>query len=174
MKIVFYFHGFGSSPNTDKVEKLKQNFEKVYAFPIDVDPDISLPLLDEKITQVLIENVGADETNVVFVGTSLGAWYAAYLAVNCGTKAVLINPTYSVEAIKAELDISPEIEAKYRTIGFVYPSDTKFFISTTDEVIDFEPFKEELSNFNTSYVPNSNHGFNGECFNEVIDYVNSV
>lgn len=172
-KLIFYFHGLGSSPNTDKVARLRSRFESVYAFPIDVDPDVSLPKLDDQIMSALQEHENNCDTEVVFVGTSLGGWYAGNLAEGWKVKCVLINPAYSLYARKTprSCEMTPEIVEKYESIGFAYPEETKFFMSTTDEVIDFEPFKDTLSKEDVTWVENSNHRFNGPEFDAVMDYI---
>lgn len=168
-KRIIYFHGFGSSPSTDKVTQLKEQFETVLAFPINVDPEISLPYLEQEIDSYLLENLNSDQESV-FIGTSLGAWYAGRLAKVFGAKAVLVNPAYSLDALKVDLPISDEIKAKYNNLGFEYPEDAKFFIATNDEVIDFSSFAPS----NTTYNENADHRFNGEPFEDVIRYVKDL
>ena len=63
---IIYFHGYGSSPNTDKVKLLKEHFSEVYAFPIDVDPDKSLPYLEEEIENVFYGTINVP-SKLVFV-----------------------------------------------------------------------------------------------------------
>jgi uncharacterized protein len=89
---IFYFHGLNSSPNTDKVSRLKEHFTDVYAFQIDPDPAVSLPYLHEEITKALKEYPGVSP---IFVGTSLGGWYATELGFEFGASVVAINPSYA-------------------------------------------------------------------------------
>jgi predicted esterase YcpF (UPF0227 family) len=166
---VIYFHGYGSSPTSDKVGLLSQHFKEVYAFPIDIDPEKSIPYLIAQIDNVLVNTINSDEP-LVMVGTSLGGWYAGLMAKFFYSPAVLINPAYSLERLKIELEIPEEIKRKYQEIGFQYPEDTKFFISEEDEVIDFTGF----SPYNTTRVPNSTHRFNGPEFSQVIDYIKTI
>jgi len=168
-KTVFYFHGYGPSPTTDKVSVLKEHFGKVFAFPIDVDPDVSIPFLEKEIDDALVSNINS-ENKIVFIGTSLGAWYAGRMACLYGVDCVLINPAYSLDALKVDLPISDEIKAKYEQLGFAHPSSAKFFVATNDEVIDFSGFNQK----NTTYVENADHRFNGEPFEKVIQYVKDL
>ncbi len=163
---IIYFHGYNSSPNTDKVTELRKHFSEVYAFLIDVDPDKSLPYLEAEIDHILASSINSDKP-LVFVGTSLGAWYAGHLAKMFYSPAVLINPCWSFDAVKVDLGIADEIKAKYETLGFEYPENTTFFIAQNDEVIDFSHFHP--LNTRTIYNKNADHRFNGEPFERVIE-----
>lgn len=171
-KIIIYFHGYGSSPATDKVQTLKEHFSEVHAFPIDIDPDVSLPYLEQEIDNFIMSNINS-EKELVFVGTSLGAWYAGRLANKFrldGSRCVLINPAYSMKAIKIDLPIPQNIKDKYNRFGFICPVRTKFFIATNDEVIDFS----DLHPKNVTYDEKADHRFNGKPFEEVIQYIKSL
>ena len=171
---IVYFHGFGSSPNSDKVNILKQHFKDVYAFPIDVDPEKSLPYLEEEIDNLLTDTIH-QEGGLVFVGTSLGAWYAGRMGLLYDVPAVLINPAYSFKHLKQELPIPENIKNCYEEKGFVYPKKkTKFFISSNDELINFDPFLKDLSKLQVTIYSNTDHRFNGIEFHDVIDYIKTL
>jgi len=173
-KIVFYFHGYGSSPLTDKVLTLKENFENVYAFPIDLNPDVSLPYLIEAIYDTILSKHLNDNREIVFIGTSLGAWYAGRMACAFSyAKCVLINPAYSFDDVKVDLPISEEVKTRYKNLGFIFPThNTTFFIAENDEVIDFSNLKTGKSRRINN--PNADHRFNGEPFEEVIQFVKNL
>lgn len=166
---IIYCHGYASSPQSDKVQILRQHFEDVQAFPIDVDPEKSLPYLEEEVDMYLAGSIN-DERPLVFVGTSLGAWYAGRLAKMFYAPAILINPCYSFGAVKVDLGISEEIKAKYEQLGFEYPEDTRFFLALNDEVIDFSDFPMKHPGTWTQWCPGG-HRFNGPEFQQVIDYL---
>lgn len=170
-KTVIYFHGYGSSPNTDKVKLLKEQFHTVLAFPIDVDPDVSIPYLEKQIDNFLVSNINS-QSEIIFVGTSLGAWYAGRMASLFGVRCVLINPCYSQHAVKIDLGIPEEIKAKYGELGFSYPYNAQFFIAEDDEVINFEEFKDNVKKI--TWVENAGHRFNGPEFQQVIEYIKNL
>lgn len=170
---IIYCHGYASSPNTDKVTELRKHFKEVLAWQIDVDPDKSLPYLEEEIDQYLAGHIN-EEGPLVFVGTSLGAWYAGYLAKLYHAPAVLINPCYSFDAVKVDLGIPEEIKAKYEAIGFQYPERTTFFVAVNDEVIDMQAFAPESTTYHKMRTnTTADHRFNGEPFENVIEYIKS-
>lgn len=170
-KVVFYFHGYASSPKTDKVDKLRDAGFVVYAFPIDIDPKSSIPSLYHNIDFALCNHIDED-IDVVFVGTSLGGYYAAKLAKIYDTKSVIVNPSIEPSVSLAKYGVDPEIMARYDKMNF---SDrAKYFIAEEDEVLDFSMYKDEFAKVNCTYVPNCGHRFNGPEFDLVIDAVKNI
>lgn len=168
-KIIFYFHGLGSSPNTDKVARLSEHFPNVFAFPIDVDPARSLPYLREEIQKAINNHSGMLP---VFVGTSLGGWYAAELAQAFGAQSVLINPAYAPQKTLLGLGVPPEICSRYHDVKFSRRG--KYFIGREDDVINFSPIKKQLSTLDTEWVDGAGHRFNGAEFDLVIRYLDGL
>jgi pimeloyl-ACP methyl ester carboxylesterase len=165
---IFYFHGLNSSPNTDKVTRLKEHFSDVYAFQIDPDPAVSLPYLRAEITKVLTEY---PDESPIFVGTSLGGWYASELGREFKSSVVAINPSYAPQRTLPKLGISPEICAQYHDMA--YPAGAKYFIGKQDEVIDFTPIKDRLDGLGAVWVEGAGHRFNGAEFDLVVDFIRS-
>ncbi len=163
-----YFHGYNSSPNSDKVRRLREVSPDTYAYEIDVDPRISLPFLREAIRTQL----NKEAEKVVFVGTSLGGWYAEKLAEEFGAKCVVINPCYWPSGILRRYELPETILDSYADMKL--SETTKFFISSNDEVIDFSPIRDVLMERNTSWFEGTSHRFNGPEFEAVVDYVREL
>lgn len=166
--LVFYFHGYGSNPASDKVERLKQSFENVYAFRIDIDPSLSLPFLEEEIDNVLLDHMNNCKMKVVFVGTSLGAWYASELGARYGIHTVCINPAFDPATSLRKYLVAQDICDRYTKMEF--SKFNKYFIGTEDEVIDYTPVMDQLEECGATFVP-ANHRFNGPEFDLVIDHI---
>jgi predicted esterase YcpF (UPF0227 family) len=88
---IIYIHGFNSSPQSHKAQQFKQ-------WAAEYCPDIILhiPLLSPfplvAIAQLTsIANLSAGRTG--FIGSSLGGFYASYLADTFNAPAALINPS---------------------------------------------------------------------------------
>jgi hypothetical protein len=85
--MILYIHGFGSSGEGGKSKKFRAYFKAQnipYIAPsLSYVPELAISTLEE-----LIESY--DE--VKLIGSSLGGYYAMYLAEKYGLKAVLINP----------------------------------------------------------------------------------
>ena len=167
--LIFYFHGYNSSPNTNKVGRLKSIFPDTYAFDINPDPDVSLKYLEDQIDITLLDEKYMHHPNlqVIFIGTSLGAWYAAELADNYNVKAILINPCYDPQNSLVKYNLDRKICNKYPPIKWL--NDAIYYIAKDDEVIDFRPVRSILDQLNTHWIDNSNHWFSGPEFDNVIE-----
>lgn len=99
--MIIYLHGFNSagSPENDKVIALK-TLDDVHIVTYDSFAD---PRTILKQIQTEVEDIN----DKVFVGTSLGGYFAAHLAKHYGVPSVLINPAYAPEeSLKALLGIT--------------------------------------------------------------------
>jgi uncharacterized protein len=86
--MIVYLHGFNSSPRSHKAQLLgrylaERGLGAQYACPA------LPPLASAAIREI---ERGLNGQHVCFVGSSLGGFYATYLAEKHGTSAVLINP----------------------------------------------------------------------------------
>lgn len=89
-KTILYFHGFKSSSNSKKAHNLKKFITNSSKNTSIIIPDLNdgFHKADAQINN-LIESC---ETDLVFMGSSLGGYYALYYAQQLSAKAVLINP----------------------------------------------------------------------------------
>jgi uncharacterized protein len=86
--VIFYLHGFNSSPQSHKAQLLarylaERGLASRYACPA------LPPLASQAIREIERHLSGQD---LCFVGSSLGGFYATYLAEKHRARAVLINP----------------------------------------------------------------------------------
>jgi uncharacterized protein len=86
MKIL-NLHGFGSVGNTPKTESLKKAFGKDNV----ISPD--LPIDPDEVKELIHDIVFKINDPIIFVGTSLGGFYAHLFSVMYQTDCVLINPS---------------------------------------------------------------------------------
>jgi len=97
--LILYLHGFRSSPLSWKVQALRQAMaergraERLLAPALPPAPAQAMILLESLICQ--------SDGPITLVGSSLGGWYATWLAEKYDLEAVLINP-----AVVSELDLS--------------------------------------------------------------------
>lgn len=90
IKTILYFHGFASSSNSDKAKIIKNYIKKISKKIKIFIPDLSNNFNEASIQiNQLIKN---NEKNFVFMGSSLGGYYANYYASISNSKAILINP----------------------------------------------------------------------------------
>lgn len=89
-KTIFYFHGFKSSSNSGKAQEFKSFVENHTS-----QTKILIPDLDDDFKQAskqIKSLINEIDTNIFFMGSSLGGYYALYFAELYKTKSVLINP----------------------------------------------------------------------------------
>lgn len=154
-KIVFYFHGYGSNPNSDKVNQLVEAGLKTCSWPINIDPDISVYYLEEKILSVILDHLH-EPIELYFVGTSLGAWYAAKLGNMFESDNIfLINPAYNPRSSLRKYGVNELVSSKYGPIQF--DKNHTVYVGTNDEVIDFTDF--DFGDAEVTYVEGADHRF---------------
>jgi uncharacterized protein len=100
---MLYLHGFNSSPQSHKAQVLgrymaERGLASRYACP-------ALPPLASDAIRALERRL--PERDLCLVGSSLGGFYATYLAEKHGAKAVLINP-----AIEPHVGLRPYLGAQ--------------------------------------------------------------
>ena len=88
---LLYLHGFLSSPQSEKAQQTA-----AYCDSIGMEGDYTLPLLrhgpSENIKQLSDWVESNRNKDLVLIGSSLGGYYAAYLAEKYNLPAALINP----------------------------------------------------------------------------------
>ncbi|MDT8338344.1 MAG: YqiA/YcfP family alpha/beta fold hydrolase [Sulfurimonas sp.] len=102
--MTIYIHGFGGSGCGVKAELFRIYFKSIN------QPFIapSLSYVPHLVIKTLEEIVESDGGNVNLIGSSLGGFYAIYLAQKYGLKAVLINPSINPdETLKKVLGMAP-------------------------------------------------------------------
>lgn len=165
-KLVVYCHGYNSSANTDKVKILKDAGFSVYAWDINVDPTISMPELESNIDSILLDRLNR-ELELVFVGTSLGAWYASRLAEKYGARAVLVNPAYNPATLLPTIGLDEKIAAKYSPI--IINNNDDLIVAKDDELIDHCRDWPDAKSVTISET--GGHRFNGKEFQIVVDMI---
>jgi len=149
--VIVYLHGFNSSPQSHKAQVLGRYMEELGLGAQYVCPALP-PLASQAIGEVegiLKPRQGAP---VCFVGSSLGGFYATYLAEQHGAKAVLINPAIDPHVgLRAYLGAQKNLhtgepyeltEAHLREWKNMYterltPQRYLLLVETGDEVLDY-------------------------------------
>lgn len=90
MSAILYVHGFASDGNSQKVAALKAAFPECEV----VAPQFSHRAGEtaEKLLQVIEDLLARHHGGVIVVGTSMGGFWANWVAARKGLKAVIINP----------------------------------------------------------------------------------
>jgi predicted esterase YcpF (UPF0227 family) len=87
--MIIYLHGFNSTGDSAKGRFLKEKLPDIDVLTptYHYDPRLAIPFLES-----LIQEQRPQEQPVMLVGSSLGGYYAQYLAHQAKLKVVLINP----------------------------------------------------------------------------------
>jgi len=177
--MIIYIHGFGSHGLGSKASSFKTFFkEKKEAFiapSLSYIPDLAIQTLEE-----LIESYD----DVKLIGSSLGGFYALYLAQKYGLKAVLINPSiYPYITLKKVLGEAPgfydgshfqwmkshlEMLKKYETDLFLQEN-VMLLLQKGDETLDYKEAEAKLPNAKQIVEEGGSHSFDGieRYFDEV-------
>lgn len=102
--MIVYLHGFASSGTSAKVDALRERFGKdsVVAPDLPFDPAEVVSLVDKIVAQFIMSRKTGEK--LVFVGTSLGAFYANFFGHVYDCPIVLVNPSGNPsETLKARL-----------------------------------------------------------------------
>ena len=147
---LLYLHGFNSSPDSTKAIIFqsfgkKNNSESLLVPSLPISPKETILLLEE----IIEEN----KKEISLIGSSLGGFYAAYLAEKYKLKSVLINPVVSSH-LKNMKDLIGEHENyntgekyffsksnykelfDYKIRRFSIPLNQLFLLQLGDEVLD--------------------------------------
>lgn len=155
---VVYFHGYGSSSKTDKVVGLAQNFDSVAApdIPIDFD-DASVYLTN------WINDLKSDGRSLLFVGTSLGGYWASRMSAQFKIPAVIINPSCTPSSTLSRYGVDATVISKYPNL--VVSSDVPriVLLAQDDDMLDYN-FAAKLF-ANKAHVKLFKSG--GHCFQDI-------
>ena len=152
---IAYLHGFNSSPASIKGQLLARAIE---ALPIEERPEYLLPRLSHR-PRDAVEAVarwierGPDARTITLVGSSLGGFYATYLAERYGSKAVLVNPALhpgrdlvAYVGLQRNLHTGEEYDlraedvaelAKFGVERITDPQRYLLLVQTGDEILDY-------------------------------------
>jgi predicted esterase YcpF (UPF0227 family) len=155
--MTIYIHGFGGSGQGLKASLFREYYKSInkpfIAPSLSHIPDLAISTLEE-----LIESY---DGKVTLIGSSLGGYYAVYLANKYKIKAVLLNPsTEPFITVKNILDKDPEYYFSYnfiitdKHIGMLKkyetiindPSLLTVMVQTGDELLDYKKALKKFSN----------------------------
>jgi uncharacterized protein len=168
--MIIYIHGFGSSGFGGKATLFKEYFEDEVLTPsLSYVPSLAINTLEQ-----LIELLLAKDETVGLVGSSLGGYYAIYLANKYDLKAVLINPAvYPYKTLDKigmarnyydgtsfEVTVAHINQLKGLEVEMI--KNQKNFITllqTDDEVLDYTQAEEKLCDSELIIEEGGNHSF---------------
>jgi predicted esterase YcpF (UPF0227 family) len=168
--MLVYIHGFNSSPASAKASLLKARLEAMGR-----GDEFAAPALPHRPAQAaaLLDDLARARPGAVLVGSSLGGYYAAWLAEKHGLKAVLVNPAVRpYELLRAALGPQQNLHTgeRYRLtpahleelaaleVGRITPERYLLLVQTGDEVLDYRQALVRYRGCRTIVVAGGDHG----------------
>ncbi|MGV3742229.1 MAG: YqiA/YcfP family alpha/beta fold hydrolase [Burkholderiaceae bacterium] len=182
--MILYLHGFRSSPQSFKTRLIAQRLQELgrgseYCCPqLPGSPREAMALASDIAKQVPVQDLS-------LIGSSLGGYYAIWLAEQLGCRAVLLNP-----AVHASRDLANQVgvttsyhsnepfefKAEYiaelsalKTDGITRPERYFLVAATGDELLDWREMVTELPGAKQKIIEGSDHGLS-----DFPDYMDEV
>ena len=182
--MILYLHGFRSSPKSMKARVISERMAELGLSDQLVCPQLpASPKLAMELARSLIEGVPAQELSIV--GSSLGGYYATWLAERIGCRAVLLNPAivplrdldkhvgvttqfHSDEPFEFKRDYIDELRAL--AVDPITRPERYFLIAATgDEVLDYRDMVKHYAGARQHLIDGSDH-----AISEFPDYLDAV
>ena len=183
---ILYFHGFKSSSDSGKAQEFKKFIENKTSQTKIIIPDLKDDFKEaHKQIEGLIEK---NNPNILYMGSSLGGYYALYFAQLYKTKSILINPAipplkdFEIHLGKNEnyatgnkFTISKDDISYVRSLHhkkILEPKNNLILLESGDEILNYV---ESSSYFRGSYIDifyGGNHSYTSikEKFTKIKDF----
>ncbi|WP_034300797.1 YqiA/YcfP family alpha/beta fold hydrolase [Herbaspirillum sp. RV1423] len=182
--MILYLHGFRSSPQSFKARHMAERLQALGR--LDEYHCPQLPASPEEAIRLALayaERFPADQ--LIIIGSSLGGFYATWLAERLGCRAVLLNPavkpprdleSYVGVTTQYHSDAPFEFKREYipqlraLTVDRITHPERYFLIAATgDEVLDWREMVAHYPGAQQTVIQGSDHGIG-----EFADYADSV
>ncbi|CAO3870286.1 YqiA/YcfP family alpha/beta fold hydrolase [Achromobacter mucicolens] len=190
--MILYLHGFRSSPDSFKARMMagamaERGLNEAWACPqLPASPreaiDLAMGMARDRLAHA------ASPRELTVIGSSLGGFYATWIAEQLGSKAVLLNP-----AVNAARDLAtqvgehhmyhsgapfvflPEYVAELAAIHapHITQPDRYFLVAATgDEVLDWREMRDRYAGCRQRIVQGSDHGLSdfADWMPEVLEF----
>ncbi|HJW56661.1 MAG TPA: YqiA/YcfP family alpha/beta fold hydrolase [Burkholderiaceae bacterium] len=178
--MILYLHGFRSSPQSFKARMIAERLEvlgcgKEYQCPqLPASPRAAIALCMQLAIQV-------PSNNLTLIGSSLGGYYATWIAEQTGCRAVLLNPAihpardlknhvgemtayHSDARFEFKNEYLEELEA-LRVASITMPDRYLLIAATGDEVLDWREMVEHYPYAAHRVINGGDHGLsNFSCY----------
>ena len=184
--MILYLHGFRSSPQSFKARLLGQRLRELGMEHLYRCPQLpASPHAAAELALALAKEMTADGSTLSLVGSSLGGYYANWLAEQLGCRAVLLNPAvqpprdlenyvgvttayHSDDVFEFKRDYIDELRA-LRVDTITQPERYFLIAATGDEVLDWREMTAHYAGARQFVIDGSDHGIS-----EFAQYVDSV
>ncbi|MCB1649592.1 MAG: esterase [Pseudomonadales bacterium] len=172
---LLYLHGFNSSPLSSKARKTYDYCERLGMAARIAVPE--LPHVPAQAMNEMCDIIEAQTCPVVLIGSSLGGYYASYLAEKYDLRAALINPAVNPARLWHEhlgenrnyysgrrYTITQDHVEQLRAIDtpvLRHPGNFLLLVQTGDETLDYRLAVDKYKDSTRIIQDGGNHGFVG-------------
>lgn len=182
--MILYLHGFRSSPQSMKARLVGERMAALGLADQVISPQLpASPRLAMELALSLIEGIPAEQLSII--GSSLGGYYATWLAERIGCRAVLLNP-----AVVPSLDLDQHVgvttqyhsdepfefkreyidELRALAVPEISKPERYFLIAATgDEVLDYRDMVAHYQGARQHIIEGSDH-----AISEFAQYLDEV
>ena len=169
--MIVYLHGFRSSPQSRKAQLLREHLRQRGLADQYVCP--ALPASPQAASQLALDAARAKPPDrVALIGSSLGGYYATWVAEQLGCRAVLLNPAIDpardlqthigrqpVFFSDAEIDFRPEYIDELRDLDIRVTQPERYFLiaATGDTVIEYRTMVAKYQGARQRVIEGGNH-----------------
>lgn len=192
--MIVYLHGFRSAPSSIKARALKRHMEArglgsaFWCEQLPVSPREAITLVEAQLARCRVP--GAPPPTLV--GSSLGGYYATWLAERHGLKAVVVNPAVvaplSLEAwigTQTNLYTGESFEFTHAHIDELRalavprisrPERFWLLVETGDELLDYRVAVDHYAGARQTVLEGGDHGFSrwNDYLDDVLDFAGLV
>ncbi len=171
--MILYLHGFRSSPSSMKARLMAERMAALGRSAEFICPQLpASPKLAMELALSLIDGVPADALTIV--GSSLGGYYATWLAERIGCRAVLLNPaTTPLNDLEQHVGVTTQYhsdepfefkrayieELRELAVQPITKPGRYFLIAATgDEVLDYRHMVAHYADARQIVIDGSDHG----------------
>lgn len=182
--MILYLHGFRSSPRSAKARVVAQRMAALGMADQLLCPHLpASPAEAMVLAQMLVERFPAEQ--LAIVGSSLGGYYATWLAERIGCRAVLLNPAVApFKNLEQHVGVTTEYhserpfefkesyidELRALAVPRISKPERYFLIAATgDEVLDYRDMLAHYAGARQQLIEGSDH-----AIGEFAQYVDSV
>jgi predicted esterase YcpF (UPF0227 family) len=183
--LIVYIHGFNSSPASFKARLLHERLAALGHADEFIAP--ALPHSPAAAAALLADVIRA-HPHAALVGSSLGGYYATWLAEKFQLRAVLVNPAVRPYELLAgyvgtqknlhtgeEYGFTVQHVAELRAleVDFVTPGQYLLLVETGDEVLDYRHAVEKYRGAQQIVIEGGDHGFSdfGQYIEPVLGFL---
>ena len=184
--MIVYLHGFRSSPQSRKAQMLRAHLQKLGLLDQFVCP--ALPASPRMASQLALYAARSTQVqDVALIGSSLGGYYATWVAERLGCRAVLLNPAVNpardlqahigrqpVFFSDEEIDFRPEYINELRALDTAVTNPERYFLiaATGDAVVNYRMMVAKYYGARQRVIEGSDHELSdfAQYVNEVLSF----